>query len=217
MIHQTYTVYKVTSVSQPTHVYIGTTKHDTPIEDVIKKHRITRPNAKVEFMENITGDERVSKIAIYWHLLLMQKDNFLYDNTWNILNDDLNHCDASLRQYTQLAMLEFYDILSDDATEWILKKQKSFNSKKVSGKSNIAVTCQHCGFECIYKNLKRHQEGSRCKKRQLSPESIIEEQETKKQNILLKQSIKHPCSICGFMTVKRHMKRHQEGSKCKKV
>ena len=220
MIHQTYTVYKVTSTSQPSHVYIGTTTRGTATEDVLKEHRITRPDAEVEFMESIAGDEKVATIGVCWHLLLLQKENFLCDNTWHVLNDDLDHCDASLRQYTQLAMLEFYEKLSDDAVEWVLKKHRNSNSKRAIGKSNLPVTCQHCGFECIYKNLKRHQAGSRCKTRrvqsELTPQTMSEARATKKQKLLEKQNTKHPCPICGCMTAKRHLRRHQEGGKCKK-
>jgi hypothetical protein len=185
------------------------------VEDGIYVRTTTSPldetDGTVEHLSDVEGDEQAAQFAVCWHLLKMREAG---EEALN--DDDFVSCDIMMRGITGLAMIEF-PALTQWTVEWMLLR---YANLKPIGKSRQKVKCGLCGFECEQKNLKNHEGNSRCQARQerdqLTPEELDEAKRAKKQAHLDKQKVKIACRICGFMTAKRHMKRHQESSKCKK-
>ena len=86
------------------------------------------------------------------------------------------------------------------------------------GQCNEKVSCESCGFVCRQKNMGRHAQNTRCKKRQeainRNPQESATAALTLKQKTNEIQRTKHACGLCGYMTAKSNMKRHQAGSNC---
>ena len=78
--------------------------------------------------------------------------------------------------------------------------------------------CTICGKVGLLKNMTKHQQSSRCKESNSPPptdEQLALVLKAKKAKLSETQNAKVACAICGFLTSKRNMKRHQDGANCK--
>ena len=78
--------------------------------------------------------------------------------------------------------------------------------------------CTICGRVGLLKNMTKHQQSRRCKESHSPPPTDEQKAlvvKAKKEKLSKTQNAKVACSICGFLTSKRNMKRHQDGANCK--
>ena len=96
--------------------------------------------------------------------------------------------------------------------------QCSVAKPAVGGQCNEKVSCGSCGFVCRQKNMGRHAQNTRCKKRQEANDRTPQESATAALTLKQKsneiQRTKHACGLCGYMTAKSNVKRHQAGPNC---
>jgi len=213
-----YTVYKAVSESEGG-VYIRTTT--SPLSEI---------DGTVEHIADVEGDEQTAQIAVCWCLLKMEEENKCNgrDYRHGILNHgDLQEFDYIMKATVGLGRLEF-PTLTQKAVDWITKRyaincanDPIMSKKRPAGKSNQRAKCGLCGFECLHKNMKKHTGNSRCKTRQAQNQLLTDDQReeakrARKRAQLEKQNVKVTCPTCGAAVLKRHLKRHQEGGRCKK-
>ena len=228
-----YVIFKVATLSNPTQVYIDSTA--SSLDDVLKEHQQTKPDAMIECLQEVTGDAKIANIAVCYHIRHMEEAARRSGQALTVENSSVQvgGRNAHLRSPIMECMMQYKDAkeLHPEAIEYILKTCRDIEAlpPKVPGGSSLAkpagggqcnekVSCESCGFVCRQKNMGRHAHNTRCKKRQeannRTPHESATASLTLKQNSNEIQRTKHACCLCGYMTAKSNMKRHQAGNNC---
>jgi hypothetical protein len=229
----TYTIFKIATLSNPNQVYVDSTV--SSLDDALKQHQLTKPDATVECIQEVTGDAKIANIAVCYHIRRIESLASRYSENVKVENSIIKEggCNAHLRSPILECMMQYNDAkeLPIEAINFILKYcgmaeapppqvpcGSSAAKSAVGGQCNAKVSCGLCGFVCRQKNMGRHAQNTRCKKRQESNQRTPQESAkvalTLKQKANETQRTKHACGLCGYMTAKSNMKRHQAGSNC---
>jgi hypothetical protein len=224
----TYIIFKVATLSNPNQVYVDSTV--SSLDDALKQHQLTKPGATIECLQEVTGDAKIADIAVCYHIMRIESVARSCGEYVKVENSSLQHSNSQLRsailecmtvEYTGLLKLHL------KANNFILSKCGEFKSPElqcgvakpaVGGQCNEKVPCGSCGFVCRQKNMGRHAQSTRCKKQQEANKRTPQESATAaltlKQRSNEIQRTKHACCLCGHMTAKSNMKRHQAGTNC---
>jgi hypothetical protein len=226
----TYIIFKIATLSNPNQVYVDSTV--SSLDDALKQHQLTKPDATIECLQEVTGDAQIADIAVCYHVRHMEEAARRSGKTLTVENSTVQEggCNAHLRVPIGECMMQYNDAteLHPEAIKYIIAKcddneapefQCSSAAKPaVGGQCNEKVSCGSCGFVCRQKNMGRHAQSTRCTKRQESNQRTPQESATAaltlKQKANEKQRTKHACGLCGYMTAKSNMKRHQAGTNC---
>jgi hypothetical protein len=226
----TYTIFKIATLSNPNQVYVDSTV--SSLDDALKQHQLTKPDATIECLQEVTGDAKIANIAVCYHIMRIELVARSCGEYVKVENSIIKAggCNAHLRSPIMECMIEYTDAkeLHPEAIKFILAKYddneapefqcSSAAKPAVGGQCNEKVPCGSCGFVCRQKNMGRHAQNTRCKKRQeanqRTPQESAKAALTLKQTANETQRTKHACGLCGYMTAKSNMKRHQAGSNC---
>ena len=226
----TYIIFKIATLSNPNQVYVDSTV--SSLDDALKQHQLTKPDATIECLQEVTGDAKIANIVVCYHVRHMEEAARRSGKTLTVENSTVQAggCNAHLRVPIMECMM-IYTELHTEAINFILKYcgmaeapppkvpvGSSVAKPAVGGQCNEKVSCGSCGFVCRQKNMGRHAQSTRCTKRQESTQRTPQESATAaltlKQKANEKQRTKHACGLCGYMTAKSNMKRHQAGTNC---
>jgi hypothetical protein len=66
----TYIIFKVATLSNPTQVYVDSTV--SSLDDALKQHQQTKPDATIECLQEVTGDAKIANIAVCYHIMCIE-------------------------------------------------------------------------------------------------------------------------------------------------
>lgn len=202
----TYTIYQITDNTN--RVFVGHTTKS--LQDEWSEHQSRADFASSADIQSLAIlSDSTEEMANMAECFYKEKLN-PFDT--NLLNSN-RPCNSALLQAIREAEVEFQQF-SAHTVGWIYNRY----NKHRTDKHRITQACSICGKVGLVKNMAKHQQSRRCKESNSPPPTDEQKAlalKTKKDKLSETQNAKVACSICGFMTSKRNMKRHQQGANCK--
>jgi hypothetical protein len=108
----TYIIFKIATLSNPNQVYVDSTV--SSLDDALKQHQLTKPDATIECLQEVTGDAQIANIAVCYHVRHMEEAARRSGKTLTVENStvQVGGCNAHLRSPILECMLQY-----NDATE----------------------------------------------------------------------------------------------------
>ena len=66
----TYIIFKIATLSNPNQVYVDSAV--SSLDDALKQHQLTKPDATIECLQEVTGDAKIADIAVCYHIMRME-------------------------------------------------------------------------------------------------------------------------------------------------
>ena len=106
----TYVIFKVATLSNPNQVYVDSTV--SSLDDALKQHQLTKPDATIECLQEVTGDAKIANIAVCYHIRHMEEAARRSGETLTVENSIIKAegCNTHLRYPIAECMMEYTEL-----------------------------------------------------------------------------------------------------------